>query len=82
MKVRPQTDDPLHGNGLIYQPFGPNAERRNKHFRLQVLLFMPESNNQPSSMIQVSELEDLTVTCCVDEPSFHHDLVISYMRFL
>jgi hypothetical protein len=33
MKFRPQTDDPVHGNDFVYQSFGPNAERRNKHFR-------------------------------------------------
>ena len=32
-KLKPQRNDVIHGNDFIYQSFGPNAERRHRHFK-------------------------------------------------
>ena len=32
-KFKPQIQDPVHRNDFIYHTFGPNAERRHRHFK-------------------------------------------------
>ena len=32
-KFKPQSQDSVHGNDFIYHTFGPNAERRHRHFK-------------------------------------------------
>ena len=32
-KFQPQSKDSVHGNDFIYHSFGPNAERRHRHFK-------------------------------------------------
>ena len=33
LKFKPQRDDKVHGNDFVYKSFGPNTERRHKHFK-------------------------------------------------
>ena len=40
-KFRPDHVDEVHGNNFIYNSFGPNAERRHRHFKAFLLLQDP-----------------------------------------
>ena len=31
--LKPQSQDPVHGNDFIYHTFGPNSKRRHRHFK-------------------------------------------------
>ena len=33
LKFKPQRSDCVHGNDMVYSSFGPNAERRHRHFK-------------------------------------------------
>lgn len=54
MKFKPQSEDPVAGKDLVYNAFGPNAERRHKHFRAffasqNPLLPVPSKKTHPNS---------------------------------
>ena len=40
MKFVPQSKDVVHGSGFIYSSFGPNAERRHRHFKVHHIFLL------------------------------------------
>lgn len=46
-KFKPQYSDPLHGNDFVYKSFGPNAERRFRHFKAFFACQNPSINVPP-----------------------------------
>ena len=54
-KLKPQSQDPVHGNDFIYHTFGPNAERHHRHFKTFLAIQDPAISNPSRKNILIGK---------------------------
>jgi hypothetical protein len=67
MKFQSQCKDPVNGSDLVHSSFGPNAERRHKHFKAFLSLLAPSDAAHPPRLRS-------------EQPNYKVDTLLNHMN--